>query len=158
MKFKVFVIVILILLSAFFSSCVSSQIVVRGFVDENRSAGQNTFFLKPLEVIAYNFYEKEEATFILEKKLFLALSSKEGLKLVGKEANYHIEPELLIKSYEEKYDRRNYYLLNLKIMEGDRSVGLFSYEYNGSLSIFDSRVQNGMIERFIKDLGDFIRL
>lgn len=158
MKFKVLFKVLLLLMCAIFSSCVSLQIITKAVFDHNRPAGENTFFLKPLEVTAYNFYEKEEVSYILEKKLYLTLSSIKGIKLVGKEANYQIEPELLIKGYEEKYERKNYYLLNVRIREGNSNVALFSYEYNGSLSIFDGRVQNAMIDKFIKDLEDFIKL
>ncbi len=148
---------ILLLISIGVSTCVSSQIVSKGFVDESvKVRATDTFSLKPLEVTSYNFFEKAELGYILEKKLLLALSSNPRIRQEER-ATYSIEPELVVKTYEEKYTRRNYYLLNVRVTHGERTVCHFSYEYNGSSSIFDGKIQNAMIDRFVKDLVDFIK-
>ena len=100
--------------------------------------------------------EDEAVRYIMDKKLAFALSSSEKIRMTdykGK-GEYIITPELIIKNYEVRYDDRNYYFLSIKVFSEENIVCYFTYEYNGTSSIFDGKVQNIMIEKF---LNDFIK-
>jgi hypothetical protein len=101
--------------------------------------------------------ENEEIGYILDRKLSFAMSSNPGINFNEnpEKSDFTIAPELIIKSYEVKYTERNYYYLSIKIFANIRPavnpVSQFIYEYNGASSIFDSKVQNLMIDKFIDD-------
>lgn len=147
----------LLVFSAFvlINGCVSSRIVSYGFGDKNRPQQPvEMFYLKHVIVTAFNFYEDEEIGYIMDKKMNLALRCVDGITLkksAGRRV-YSIEPELIVKTYEEKYRVRSYYLLSVRVLFDERIVYQFSYEYNGPASIFDGRVQSALIGKFIRDI------
>jgi hypothetical protein len=139
-------------------SCVSFQVTSKSYTEDNFSLSKkDTFYLEPVNVTSYNFLENEEIGYILDRKLSFAMSSAPGININGEPENtdFTIRPELIIKSYEVKYTERNYYYLSIKILSNAEPelnpVCHFTYEYNGASSIFDSSVQNLMIDKFIDD-------
>jgi hypothetical protein len=142
----------------FVVSCVSFQVTSKSYTEDTFSfSKKDTFYLEPISVTSYNFLENEEIGYILDKKLSFAMSSSPGIDVREELENtdFTIRPELIIKSYEVKYTEKNYYYLSIKILSNAEPEGTpashFTYEYNGASSIFDSNVQNLMIEKFIDD-------
>jgi hypothetical protein len=139
-------------------SCVSFQVTSKSYTGDNFSFSEkDTFYLEPVTVTSFNFIEDEEIGYILDKKLYFAMSSSPAIRMREKpeDADFTVRPELIIKSYEVKYTERNYYYLSIKVFSNlgpsGGSVSHFTYEYNGASSIFDSKVQNLMIGKFIDD-------
>jgi len=142
----------------FITSCVSFQVTSKNFTEDDFSfSKKDTFYLEPVKVTSYDFLENEEIGYILDRKLSFAVSSNPVVNYNEKpeKSDYIIFPELIIKSYEVKYTERNYYYLSIKISANSRPaanpVSQFTYEYNGAASIFDSNVQNSIIDKFIDD-------
>ena len=154
---KYVAVMLIVFLHFFFLSCVSFQIDSKSFMAENSHFRKtDVFFLEPIVITSYNFMEDEAVRYIMDKKLAFALSSSEKIRMTedkGK-GEYIITPELIIKNYEVRYDDRNYYFLSIKVFSEESIVCYFTYEYNGTSSIFDGKVQNIMIEKF---LNDFIK-
>ena len=144
----------------FMVSCVSFQVTSKSYIEDNfRFNKTDTFYLEPVKVTSYDFLENEEIGNILDRKLSFAMSGSPGIGIheTQEKADFKILPELIIKSYEVKYTERNYYYMSIKIFPNAGSemnpVSHFTYEYNGASSIFDSNVQNLMIDKFIKDFS-----
>ena len=153
-----FCIVLILFVPFFITSCVSFQITSKNFTGDDFSFGnKDTFYLEPVKVTSYDFLENEEIGYILDRKLSFAVSSNPVINYSEKpeKSDFIISPELIIKSYEVKYTERNYYYLSLRILSNSRPaadpVSQFTYEYNGASSIFDSNVQNLIIDKFIDD-------
>jgi len=144
----------------FVSSCVSSRIISKVYEDKHKvyKPGES-FYLKTVTVTAFNFFEGEEIGYIINKKMEFAFKNVDGLIFnESAEKNvYIVEPELVIKPFEEKYRMKNYYLLNIRVLHDGRNVLQYAYEYNGTASIFDGRVQNALIGRFIRDIKNYIK-
>lgn len=160
MNRHIFIVLILFVLF-FIVSCVSFQVTSKNYTEDDFSfSKKDTFYLEPVKVTSYDFLENEEIGYILDRKLSFAMSSNPGINLNEKpeKSDFIIFPELIIKSYEVKYTERNYYYLSIRILANIRPAGnpvsQFTYEYNGASSIFDSNVQNFMIDKFI---GDFTK-
>jgi hypothetical protein len=139
-------------------SCVSLRITTEGYVAENKTFNDDAiFYLEPITVTSSDIFELKEIGYIMDKKLGFALASSDAATSVlarhgSKEgADFIIKPELIIKNYEVKYKERNYYNLSVKIQSGQHIVCHFHYEYNGTASIFDGKVQNALIKKFIDD-------
>ncbi len=142
------------------SSCVSSLITSKNYEDNNRANKRlQSFYLRSITITAFNFFEDEEIGYIMNKKLDFALRNVEDLifKEVEAKNGYSIEPELVIKTFEEKYRKRNYYLLNVRVLHEGGTVLQYAYEYNGTASIFDGRIQNALIGKFIHDIKKYIK-
>jgi hypothetical protein len=151
LRFILFICTVLV----FTNSCVSSRIISKSHEDKNQPQKPiESFYLKPIIVTAFNFFEDGEIGYIMDKKLDFALRNIEGMtfKKSADQRDYSIEPELIIKTFEEKYRVKNYYLLNVRVLLDERIIFQYTYEYNGPASIFDGRVQSAMIERFIRDI------
>ena len=151
-------IVLILFALIFIVSCVSFQITSKNYIEDDFSfMGKATFYLEPVKVTSYDFLENEEIGYILDRKLSFAMASNPAININEKieKSDFTIFPELIIKSYEVKYTERNYYYLSIKILANIRPdgdlVSQFTYEYNGASSIFDSNVQNSMIDKFIDD-------
>ncbi len=157
MNRRIFIVLILFVLF-FIVSCVSFQVTSKNYIEDDFSFSEkDTFYLEPVKVTSYDFLESEEIGYILDRKLSFAMSSNPVININEKpeKSDFTIFPELIIKSYEVKYTERNYYYLDIKILANIRPAGSpvsqFTYEYNGTSSIFDSNVQNFMIDKFIDD-------
>jgi hypothetical protein len=135
-------------------SCISFHIVSRGYMEDNIVIDKRSgFYLEPIKVTSFNFKNDDEIAFIMDKKLVFAINSNHiGLAKEKDKSDYIILPELIINSYEEKYNQINYYYFSIKIISSERTLCHFSYEYNGMDSIFDGKVQNIMIKKCIDDL------
>jgi hypothetical protein len=139
------------------TGCVSTRIKERSLVDEGFAvSGEESFYLAPLQVIAFEFHEKKEIRTILNKKLRFEFSSLEGVRLHrnSDEARYLIIPELIVKRYEKRYEQRYYYRLGVSVISGGQSRARFSYEYSGKLSIFEIKVQNLMLKKLTRDFNN----
>lgn len=137
-------------------SCVSMQLVSNVYVNKEFTfTKRETFFLEPVSISSYNFLEEEEIGYIMDQKLAFALNSSERVTLTETkaESDYTIAPELIVKVYEEKYNKRNYYLLIVRVISREKTVCQFNYEYNGTAHIFDARLQNTMVEKLLKELA-----
>jgi len=153
-------VVLIICVCILLSSCVSSRIISESYEDKKQIyKSAESFYLKPVEITAFNFFEDEEIGYIMNKKLEFALINVEGLTFneSAEKSVYTIQPELVIKAFEEKYRMKNYYLLNTCVLLDGRTVLQYAYEYNGTASIFDGRLQNALIGKFIRDIKKYIK-
>jgi hypothetical protein len=147
---------ILLLFSCSVFSCTSLNVRSKGYLAEGESLPRDaSFVLGDIKVISYNFLEKEEIGYIMAQKLSFSLAGSRKLRfhLSHQPGDYILDPELIIKVYEERYATRNYYLLTVRVMQEERVIGHFTYEYNGSSSVFDAQVQNSMVKSFVDDLS-----
>ncbi|MFW6139289.1 MAG: hypothetical protein ACOC7U_08960 [Spirochaetota bacterium] len=141
-----------------FSSCVSFNITSRAYTQKGFSLKKTErLFLEPMIITSYNFMDEQEIAYILNKKLHLALLES-GLSLCSdkKSADMVIHTELIIKPYQQEYQDKNYYLLAVRCVSMKNKMWESIYEYNGSASIFNSRVQNALFSQFIKDFSKLI--
>jgi len=140
----------------FLVSCAS----IPSFVAQNASFSQgDVIYLEPITVISFHFFQDEDIRCIMDKKLAIALSGIEQIILCSnrEDADYFIVPELIIKSYQQKYDERNYYLLSISVLSTESKICQFNYEHNGKTSLFNSRVQNRMVKKLLNDFQKLIK-
>ena len=150
------VVLILLLVSYSMFSCTSLKVRSKGYLAEEEGLPHDaSFVLGDIKVTSYNFLEEEEIGYIMAQKLSFSLAGSRELRFhrSHQPGDYILDPELIIKVYEERYATRNYYLLTVRIMQEERVIGHFTYEYNGSSSVFDAQVQNSMVKRFLGDLS-----
>jgi len=147
-------IIFFILFSFLIFSCTSFQVTSRGFSEKNlKFTPKDTFYLESIKVVCFNFFDDEQVTYILNQKLAFELEAAENIRLVKNkgEAQYIIEPELIVKSYQQVYRDKNYYLFQIRIYREKELVLQYNYEYNGNHSIFDAGVQRVLLKRFLQD-------
>jgi hypothetical protein len=162
---KIFVLSHTILLSGLLCletfGCASTRIDEHSAVlDRTPISNSENFFLVPLRVIAFGFYEEREIRIILEEKIRFEISTLLGVRMHDEreEADNLIVPELIVKRYEKKYEPRYYYRLGVSLVRGGRVRARFSYEYSGSRSIFETKVHNLMLEKLMKDIKSVLSL
>jgi len=157
---KYSLLILTIFIQFFFISCASLQVVSSDFTENNFIFDRSeTFFINPIKITSYNFIEDDDICYIMDEKLRFALvrDKKVNINDEKKRSDYVILPELIIKSYQERYNEKNYYLFSIKILSEDMVVCQFNYEYNGTSSIFNGKIQSIMIKKFINDFTKIIQ-
>jgi len=151
-----FMIILLMFFQFFIFSCAYFQVSSQGFSQKNLGFNpEETFYLEPIKIVCFNFIDDEQIAYIMNRKIEFALKGKKHLSLVEKRdrADYSIEPELILKTYQQTYRDKNYYLLLVRIYREKAIVFQYNYEYNGNVSIFDAKIQNLLLKNFLQDFS-----
>jgi hypothetical protein len=140
----------------FLVSCVSSQVSEKLYTREELQAGRAaSFSLEPFSITSYDFAGEEEIRAIMDRKIVVALMSEPDLSVVEQKDSSGpiLFPELIVKHYQQRYVERYYFLLSVKVMRAGELLSQYTYEYNGTSSIFDGKVQTALIKRFVDDFA-----
>jgi hypothetical protein len=139
-----------------FASCVSPRVTERLYTAPGAREGKDiSVYLEPFSITSYDFTGEDEIRAIMDRKMAVAVMSESGFFVDEhrERSDVILIPELIIKRYQQRYTERNYYLLSVKITSAGELIGQFTYEYNGTYSIFDGRVQTSLIKRFVDDFA-----
>ena len=138
------------------ASCAAPRVTERLYIGpmarEGREAG---VCLMPFAVTSFDIGGAEEIRAIMDRKMAVALLSRAEITVrePGEDCRVALYPELIVKRYQQRYAERYYYLMSVSVRSAGELVGRYTYEYNGTSSIFDGRVQTSLIERFVDDFA-----
>ena len=158
---KVILIAVLLLVMFFILSCVSFNVKSQSITEKNASKKDGaSFFIQPVKVTAFNFYNDREIAYIMDKKLGFSLRQIDGLAFhsENKKGDLVIAPEIIIKRFESGYSDKGFYMIILKVLSGNsgnNEEAEFRCQYNGPLSIFDADVQDAMIKKLMAKFKKF---
>lgn len=122
---------------------------------------KDTFLLLPVKINAYDFMDIDEASYIINEKLYYELKRRVKPEIFGpgRDKNltpeYTIVPELIVKSYADNYLEKHLFILRVLIKKKGEVICYFRSEYNGCKSLFDRGVLNNLIDGFV---GKFKKL
>ena len=152
---KVIFIAVLLLVMFLILSCVSFNVKTQSIAEKNISKkDEASFYIRPVEITAFNFYNDGDIAYIMDKKLGFSLRQINGLAFHSekKKGDLIIAPEIVIKRFESGYSDKGFYMIILKVLSVNSSgneKAEFRCQYNGPLSIFDADVQDVMIKKLI---------
>ena len=157
--------VILLIFAISLISCASikmksSMIVTEDFKkDFIKNNEKPSFFMLPVKVKAFKFYEEKEIAYIMDKKIRFNFIKIDNIVLHSsrEKTDLLIQPELIIKPFESNYTEKNFYMLSVKVLDDGATKAEMNCEYNGPLSIFDANVQNGMIRHIMSEFRKWIK-
>ena len=149
---KILLLVTTLFLSAV--SCTSVKVISHGSVRETVSIQAGAVFIKPVRVVSFDTVAGKGIGLIMDRKLHLNMLEVGRVVVTEHEEDrgIFIVPELIVKGYEKNYRQRYYYLLHIEVSQNGSMAGSFHYEYNGTASLFESRMQNVLVRRFMRDL------
>jgi len=135
-------------------SCTSVRVTSHGLQRQTVSLDEDVILLKQINVIDFDGVRGDDIGLVMDRKLRLNLLrlGEVSRPEMAADRGVCIVPELIVREYEKNFKQRYYYLLHVEVMRAGSMAGSFHYEYNGTASLFNSRLQNALIRKFMKDL------